>query len=176
MTPPAWDCPAGIWRMLMWPDKQYRRPRAAMQGATKGHDNSHFARWLKRIRTVIRATARTPRLFGRGQTFTPSKNNGKPSCAGLRLIHSMAPLPQAYFKALFMQGRKMQPPRHAYGCVPHRSREEAITAKMVLAWRLKAAGIIAAQVYYGMANDIEHLLANDAMGYLLAPAQPWGPR
>ena len=92
----------------------------------------------------------TPWQFNATCAWKIPKMNGAEGCKGWRLVHGSPPLAKAFFRYLWNQQDKTDPPHHAYGCIQGRSREEAVLAAQILTWRATNSGHIAISDYHDL--------------------------
>eukprot|EP00972_Heterocapsa_arctica_P046211 6816998-Heterocapsa_arctica.AAC.1 len=77
----------------------------------------------------------------------------KESCKAVRLIHGLPAVSKAYFRRVYRQsGLDNQHAHSAFGCIPGRRREEAITIQQICGARLTSAGFSHSTSYFDVAN------------------------
>ena len=110
----------------------------------------------------IRVTEEIPFQAGVSQAATIDKRNGKPKCAGMRVIHVLCVLWKAFFRSHLLVNGPFSSPNWAYGGVRGRRKEGLITCIRVGLWKAMQAGVPTLLKSFDLTNafacgDLEHL-------------------
>lgn len=90
-----------------------------------------------------------PAACNNNKGFDICKQNQKPGVQGRRALHSMPALSKAWLRSMW---RPPTPGSSSFGCIPGRSREEAVAARLVLGARTRLGGMPTAQVLFDVRN------------------------
>ena len=153
-TPPRWSVPAGVWRILLWPNRYTRRTRRGLGFPDEPiflNNVRHALLWLC---ISIRLHGRSPCIWHQSHAFALPKHNGKQDCAALRLLHCLDSLGSHYYRCIWRRSKLGQTSHRYYSCAyaQGRRREQAICTRALCAHRLSRAGISYVQDSFDATN------------------------
>eukprot|EP00930_Biecheleria_cincta_P105118 TRINITY_DN9766_c1_g1_i2.p1 TRINITY_DN9766_c1_g1~~TRINITY_DN9766_c1_g1_i2.p1 ORF type:complete len:1323 (-),score=80.85 TRINITY_DN9766_c1_g1_i2:275-4243(-) len=123
---PVWSLPLEIWRLLII-------------GKSGCMPALHAERVLWLLFRCLRLSAQCPAKWNVSYGFGIPKWNGKPGCAGYRLLHLLDPFGKAWSGELALQSES-KPFDWTFAFRPHRRREQPIAQQRILQHRFTAAG------------------------------------
>lgn len=153
-SPGLRDVPAEIWK-LACAEREVMHRRAGV-GSSHHVVYSGIARRLTHMFAVMLSTGEAPSFFNDGMAWQIAKNNGKPKCAGIRLVHGLPVLTKCFYRYVWQDVVRRDaiedPPYYAFGGVRGRRREQAIVVQQSMARRSRHLRRSHAVMYHDVAN------------------------
>lgn len=103
-SPGLLDLPAEV-RKLACAEREVVHRRAGV-GSSHNFAYSGLARRLAYMFAVMLSTGEVPGAFNDGMAWQIAKNNGKPKCAGVRLVHGLPVLSKCFCTNLWQDAQK----------------------------------------------------------------------
>ena len=137
-------------------DWMTKRPLAhPMARATRASTPNAFQDGLRKCLAQVLAERSLPVGLPASACFHVPKSNGRQGCKARRVLHGFSPINKALLSTLW----EMQSSRPAldcqFGCVPGRSREEALLIHLVSGYRVGHAGFLVGASYFDMSDAFD---------------------